>query len=126
MNRTRILAVLVFDEVEVLDFCGPFEVFSVANLFRLFRCRSHIDVAPFFPSHRCSLSSKSAILPSLSKHIEKLVAASLLWLKPRIVSDGLHALIYRHVREQFDPLAGVPHKRQVEATVPDILHAGKF
>jgi transcriptional regulator GlxA family with amidase domain len=25
--------VLVFDEVEVLDFCGPFEVFSVANHF---------------------------------------------------------------------------------------------
>jgi transcriptional regulator GlxA family with amidase domain len=28
---TRTLAILVFDDVEVLDFCGPFEVFSVAN-----------------------------------------------------------------------------------------------
>jgi hypothetical protein len=27
MNHTRILAILIFDEVEVLDFCGPFEVF---------------------------------------------------------------------------------------------------
>jgi hypothetical protein len=27
MNRTRILAILVFDDVEVLDLCGPFEVF---------------------------------------------------------------------------------------------------
>ncbi|HUE14144.1 MAG TPA: DJ-1/PfpI family protein [Planctomycetaceae bacterium] len=27
---TRNLAILLFDEVEVLDFCGPFEVFSVA------------------------------------------------------------------------------------------------
>jgi transcriptional regulator GlxA family with amidase domain len=30
---TRTLAILLFDEVEVLDFCGPFEVFSVANHF---------------------------------------------------------------------------------------------
>ena len=31
MKTTRTLAILIFDEVEVLDFCGPFEVFSVAN-----------------------------------------------------------------------------------------------
>src|SRR5580693_6818358 len=31
MMPTRTLAILVFNEVEVLDFCGPFEVFSVAN-----------------------------------------------------------------------------------------------
>jgi hypothetical protein len=30
---TRTLANLVFDDVEVLDFCGPFEVFSVASRF---------------------------------------------------------------------------------------------
>ena len=28
---TRNLAILLFDDVEVLDFCGPFEVFSVAS-----------------------------------------------------------------------------------------------
>lgn len=28
---TRTLAILIFDDVEVLDFCGPFEVFSVAS-----------------------------------------------------------------------------------------------
>jgi transcriptional regulator GlxA family with amidase domain len=33
MTKTRTLAILVFDDVEVLDFCGPFEVFSVANRF---------------------------------------------------------------------------------------------
>ena len=33
MPTTRNLAVLVFEDVEVLDFCGPFEVFSVANRF---------------------------------------------------------------------------------------------
>lgn len=30
---TRNLAILLFDDVEVLDFCGPFEVFSVASHF---------------------------------------------------------------------------------------------
>jgi transcriptional regulator GlxA family with amidase domain len=31
MPTTRTLAILLFEDVEVLDFCGPFEVFSVAN-----------------------------------------------------------------------------------------------
>jgi transcriptional regulator GlxA family with amidase domain len=30
---TRTLAILTFGDVEVLDFCGPFEVFTVANRF---------------------------------------------------------------------------------------------
>ena len=29
MSTPKNLAILIFDEVEVLDFCGPFEVFSV-------------------------------------------------------------------------------------------------
>lgn len=29
MMPTRTLAILLFDDVEVLDFCRPFEVFSV-------------------------------------------------------------------------------------------------
>jgi transcriptional regulator GlxA family with amidase domain len=33
MMQKRTLAILIFNEVEVLDFCGPFEVFSVANHF---------------------------------------------------------------------------------------------
>jgi transcriptional regulator GlxA family with amidase domain len=33
VGKTRTLAVVIFDEVEVLDFCGPFEVFSVASHF---------------------------------------------------------------------------------------------
>jgi transcriptional regulator GlxA family with amidase domain len=33
MTNTRNLAILIFPDVEVLDFCGPFEVFSVANRF---------------------------------------------------------------------------------------------
>ncbi|MGE0130430.1 MAG: DJ-1/PfpI family protein [Blastocatellales bacterium] len=31
MNETRKVAILIFDEVEVLDFCGPFEVFAVTG-----------------------------------------------------------------------------------------------
>jgi transcriptional regulator GlxA family with amidase domain len=33
MPTTRNLAILIFEDVEVLDFCGPFEVFSVASRF---------------------------------------------------------------------------------------------
>lgn len=31
MTNPRNLAILIFDDVEVLDFCGPFEVFSVTR-----------------------------------------------------------------------------------------------
>lgn len=31
-RRTRVVGILIFDDVEVLDFCGPFEVFSAARL----------------------------------------------------------------------------------------------
>ncbi len=31
MNQKRRVCILIFDEVEVLDFCGPFEVFSVTG-----------------------------------------------------------------------------------------------
>jgi transcriptional regulator GlxA family with amidase domain len=33
MPTTRNLAILTFEDVEVLDFCGPFEVFTVASRF---------------------------------------------------------------------------------------------
>jgi transcriptional regulator GlxA family with amidase domain len=31
MSESRNVAILIFDDVEVLDFCGPFEVFSVTG-----------------------------------------------------------------------------------------------
>ena len=43
MNRRRV-GILVFPEVEVLDFCGPFEVFSVT---RLDEARRREDPSPF-------------------------------------------------------------------------------
>ncbi len=39
MTEPRNVAILIFDDVELLDFCGPFEVFSVAA--------SHSEVPPF-------------------------------------------------------------------------------
>jgi len=30
-NQKRLVCIVIFDEVEVLDFCGPFEVFSVTG-----------------------------------------------------------------------------------------------
>lgn len=32
MSQTRNVAILIFDDVEVLDFCGPFEVFGVTGV----------------------------------------------------------------------------------------------
>jgi transcriptional regulator GlxA family with amidase domain len=43
MNRTRV-GILIFDDVEVLDFCGPFEVFSVA---RLDEAKRREELSPF-------------------------------------------------------------------------------
>ena len=31
MSQTRTVGIFIFPDVEVLDFCGPFEVFSVAG-----------------------------------------------------------------------------------------------
>jgi transcriptional regulator GlxA family with amidase domain len=45
MPATTRIGLLLFDEVEVLDACGPFEVFSVAN--RVARRDSPADPAPF-------------------------------------------------------------------------------
>ena len=43
MNRKRV-GILIFPDVEVLDFCGPFEVFSVTRLNEELRRE---DVSPF-------------------------------------------------------------------------------
>jgi transcriptional regulator GlxA family with amidase domain len=43
MNRKRV-GIVIFDEVEVLDFCGPFEVFSVT---RLYEERRREERSPF-------------------------------------------------------------------------------
>lgn len=43
MNKTRV-GIVIFPEIEVLDFCGPFEVFSVT---RTDEAHRYQDVSPF-------------------------------------------------------------------------------
>ncbi len=43
MNRKRV-GIVVFADIEILDFCGPFEVFSVTRLDEL---RRHEELSPF-------------------------------------------------------------------------------
>src|ERR1022692_1090073 len=47
-------------------------------------------------------------------------------LEPRIVLNGLQALIHGHAGVKLDPLAGVPHERQCELGITDVLHASEF
>ena len=67
MTRTMNLAILLFDDAEVLDFCGPFEVFSVAsnqgdspafNVYTVARkspvtARNGLSVNPDYPLESC-------------------------------------------------------------------------
>ena len=45
MVDTRIVGVLLFEDVEVLDFAGPFEVFGVAGYASGLRCADVFTVA---------------------------------------------------------------------------------
>jgi transcriptional regulator GlxA family with amidase domain len=68
MNQSRNVAILIFNEVEVLDFCGPFEVFSVtgrrdnSNPFNVYTvaekgqpilARNHLSVNPGYTIQDC-------------------------------------------------------------------------
>ena len=68
MKGTANVGVLLFDDVEVMDFCGPFQVFSSAKLsgqdapFHVFTCaekthaiwaRNELSINPQFPLHNC-------------------------------------------------------------------------
>ena len=68
MDHSRNVAILIFDEVEVLDFCGPFEVFSVTgrrkdlNLFNVYTvaekeqpvlARNRLSVNPGYTIRDC-------------------------------------------------------------------------
>jgi transcriptional regulator GlxA family with amidase domain len=68
VKGTATVAVLLFDDVEVLDFCGPVQVFSSTRLpaqetpFHVFTCaektrpvwaRNHLSINPQYPLHNC-------------------------------------------------------------------------
>lgn len=59
--RTKIVSVLVYEDVEVLDFTGPFEVFNVAGLIDGLRC---FDVYLTAQRHRPVMArGKLGIIP---------------------------------------------------------------
>ena len=70
MNQVRNIAILIFNDVEVLDFAGPFEVFSVTgkreglNPFNVYTvaetseavlARNHLSVNPHYTIHNQNL-----------------------------------------------------------------------
>lgn len=71
MSTVRNLAILLFDNAEVLDFCGPYEVFSVAsnqsdvpafNVYTVARkspitARNGLSVNPDYPLESCPQSN---------------------------------------------------------------------
>lgn len=52
--KRRVVGILIFDDVEVLDFCGPFEVFSVAR-----PVGSHDDEARLFDAVTVSETART-------------------------------------------------------------------
>lgn len=72
-NRARKVAILLFDEVEVLDFGGPFEVFSVAgrrenlDLFNVFTVAE--NTGPVFARSRLSINPQYSIRDCPTPHI---------------------------------------------------------
>jgi transcriptional regulator GlxA family with amidase domain len=71
MDRTLSVAILMFNEVEVLDFAGPFEVFSVAS--RVAKRDGDFAFAPF----GVSLVSKSGGMVRARHGLDLAVNASL-------------------------------------------------
>ena len=87
VTAPRNLAILLFDDAEVLDFCGPFEVFSVAsnqsphpsfNVFTVaekspIAARNGLSVNPAYSLESCPkpdiLEAAPARLGALSVHL---------------------------------------------------------
>lgn len=65
MNKTRNVGILIFNDVEVMDFCGPFEVFSVAdkvnqdNPFNVFTISEKLD--PVYAANNLCVNAKYSI-----------------------------------------------------------------
>jgi transcriptional regulator GlxA family with amidase domain len=92
----RNVAILIFDDVEVLDFCGPFEVFSVAGIqegyspFRVFtvseeqrpiRARNNLSVNPHFTLSNCPRPDILLIPGGMGTRKEMYNPAILNWIK---------------------------------------------
>ncbi len=96
MKGTANVAVLLFDDVDVLDFCGPVQVFSAAQHpqwdtpFHVFTCaentgpvwtRDHLSIIPRYPLHNCP-APDLLVVPGGSGAREQMSNARLIsWLK---------------------------------------------
>ncbi len=93
MSTTSRVSILLFDEVEVLDACGPFEVFSVANRVSL---RERPEVPPPFAVTTVAVGQERTIRARGGLHV---VATHLLGEEPTadivIVPGGVTAKIER-------------------------------
>ena len=84
MTKARNLAILLFDDAEVLDFCGPYEVFSVAsnqceepsfNVFTVaektpIAARNGLSVNPDFTLSNCSKPDILVVLGGIGSRRE--------------------------------------------------------
>ena len=61
---TRTIGILVYDDVEVLDFAGPYEVFTTAS--RVARRRARVEPAPFEVRLVAEARVRSAPVPASS------------------------------------------------------------
>ena len=104
MTTTRALLILLFDEVEVLDFCGPFEVFSVASRFvepagfqvvlvaehnRVIRTRGGMSVVPHHDIADCPRSDLLLVPGGQGARTEMHNPALIDWIKRTSASAEL-------------------------------------
>src|ERR1039457_1707051 len=86
-------------------------------------------IRPFWSARN---SSKSCEMVLVSLVVSMIVPPGVLMddenlrHEPRIVLNGLQALVHGDAREECDPLAGVPHERQSEPGITDVFHAGEL
>ena len=92
----RNVAILIFDEVELLDFCGPFEVFSVAGIQdepspfwvytvseeqRPIRARNNLSINPHFTLTNCPRPDLLLIPGGMGTRKEMFNPVILNWIK---------------------------------------------
>lgn len=74
MQKTRNVGILLFDDVEVMDFCGPFEVFSVTNEMNPNNPFNVFTVAekegPVYARNNLSINPKYTIYKGISAGID--------------------------------------------------------
>jgi transcriptional regulator GlxA family with amidase domain len=99
MIRNRNLGILLFDDVEVLDFCGPFEVFSVTTLneekpFNVFTVAESKTITA-----RNGLSVNATYTPRETPHMDLFLVPGGLGTRREVNNAGLIQWIGEHASE---------------------------